>query len=293
MNHIQKQYAELVALTKLLLLTEYSSQKSLPTTPDVYRALQPIPDSVPASKVIPRPAATVAAKTPPPPAAAPTTTPLRQMPVPPQQQQQAPQKPNNTVTPPPPKEPVSQQQQNTPLFTLNPLGSPLSTDFKEIKQLLEKHVPGYEIIDHIPSDQAAQHINTAWQYTQATPSVLILSFHDNEKELTFLHNIARAISICLTPAEVISAHKTEQNKGWETLLKSQTLHLIISNDDGIYTLPELKKHLKEHQRDGKLFLDRVPLLLLPDLSIYLKEPKLKAALWQAILTTLKNQHTRT
>jgi len=62
----------------------------------------------------------------------------------------------------------------------------------------------------------------------------------------------------------------------------------MTSDYGIYSLSELMKHYKEDNRHNKRFLNKVPLLLLPDVSVYLKEPLLKLSLWRSLCETLRS-----
>lgn len=173
------------------------------------------------------------------------------------------------------------------LFCLNPLGKPESVDFKEIDQLVASHFSEYISTASIPSDQAARQVNMAWSQGKRVPGVILLSFNEGERERIFLHNISLAISSSIIPAEVISAQKIEQGNGWDSLIKSEGLRLIIASDYAIHTLPGLMKHFREPQKQGKHRLGSVPFLLLSDLSLYLKEPKLKPILWRAICTEFK------
>jgi hypothetical protein len=168
------------------------------------------------------------------------------------------------------------------LFCLNPLNKPESTDFKEINQLLGNHFPDYVSAAAIPSDQAARQVNRAWSHGKRVLGVILLSFNEGERERIFLHNISQAISVSIISAEVISAQRIEQANGWDALIKSEGLRLIIASDYAIHTLPGLMKHFKEPQKQSKHHLGAVPFLLLSDLSLYLKEPKLKPILWRAI-----------
>lgn len=289
MYSIKEQYAELLALTKQHLHDEYSTQQFITISQESHKHF---------SKVVTLPPAAQRSTATPHPMPSPTINPTPQpkqaieqksqpaeikpiihpdasVPTP----QQTPDKSINEV---PPKTTSAE-----PFFTLHPLGAPSGADFKEIKQIITQHLPDYPTIDNIPDDQEARKINVSWKQAQTVPDILILAFNDSEKQQLFLHNIASAISLCLAPARVVLANKIEQEQGWKEILTSKHLRLVITSDYGIYTLPELMKYFKEQTKQGKHLLGNVPLLLLSDLSLYLKEPQLKPLLWRAICAELK------
>ena len=63
---------------------------------------------------------------------------------------------------------------------------------------------------------------------------------------------------------------------------SSNLRLIIASDYGLYLQPKLMAYYREVTQQGKHFVNNIPLLLLSDLALYLKEPQLKSLLWRAI-----------
>ena len=288
MSNITEQYLELVKLTRQHLQLDYSSQKFITLSEDAYKHFSKLAPSVPILKTMPVQQQPMAA---PPFQAAPS--PLN---TPPRAQQAIEIRPNEPPLTtslietasilPPASETRIKPSKNDSSLTLHPLDAASKADFREVKQILAQHIPDYSTIEDIPEDHVAKSINSAWKQTQTVPSILILAFNDSEKHQLFLHNIAAAISICIAPAQVISASKIEQNLGWEEFLKNSRLRLVISSDYGIYTLPELMKHFKENPKQGKNFLGTVPLLLLSDLSLYLKEPKLKPLLWRSIISEI-------
>ncbi len=66
------------------------------------------------------------------------------------------------------------------------------------------------------------------------------------------------------------------------MTQSPDLRLVIASDYDLYLQPELMKVYREAPQQGKHYLNKTPLLLLSDLSLYLKEPQLKSLLWRAI-----------
>jgi hypothetical protein len=169
-------------------------------------------------------------------------------------------------------------------FSLEPMAATNCLEKEEYIRFFQKNFPHYSLLEKTPSDQKAQKIKNAWHTEQLIPPIILLSFNDQEKHLTFLKNVANAITRHLAPAKVLSGITIEQEKRWESLLKTSELRLIIASDYGLYLLPGLMKHYKENARTAKHFVDQTPLLLLSDLSLYLKEPQLKPLLWRAICT---------
>lgn len=178
--------------------------------------------------------------------------------------------------------PVSKTLNAARLLQCEPLPAPQPTNSDEFKALFEKHFPQLILKDSPLDDALARKRKEAWKIEQQLPPILLLSFNDQENQLVFLKNIARAISLHLAPACVVSAHKFEQEKSWEEALKTPHMKLIIASDYGLYMLPELMKYYKESAKGAKHALGAVPLLLLSDLSLYIKQPQLKPLLWRAI-----------
>lgn len=279
MNSIKEQYAELVALTQLFLLREFSIKDKQITDPQTYTFFktqlpkEPIqcPSIQPVSikTTPPKPTVNSMPLTPPSPIASlPPITP------PPE-----PAKPEPQIEKPIAPAPMIKKNS---VIAFEPLPHPVPVDFHEIKQIFKEHFSHYPILEEIPSDQQAKTIKNAWQIEQNIPPIIILSFNEQEKSRAFLHAIADAISRHLAPARVLSGPQIEKEKKWDLVLKSKELRLVIASDYGLYLLPELMKCYKEAPKQAKHYLYQTPLLLLSDLTLYLKEPQLKPLLWKAI-----------
>lgn len=167
-------------------------------------------------------------------------------------------------------------------WILEPLTSVSPQEMKDWWNLAQTLFPEWTLNKAIPSDAIAQKNKNAWVKNQEISPVMILSFHDNDKQQALLKNIAQAITLRLAPAQVISAFRIEKENGWEKMLNSPQLRLIIASDYELYLNPKLMQFYKEVPQQGKHFLNQIPLLLLSDLSLYLKEPQLKTLLWRAI-----------
>lgn len=173
-------------------------------------------------------------------------------------------------------------------FELAPLPSYEQNELRILKNTVEKLLRPHQALDEIPSDQEAKKIKNGWNQEDNVPAIAILSFNDQEKHLSFLNNLAKAITITIAPARVIQAPAWEQKKKWDSFLKSPELRIVIASDYGLYLLPDLMKHYKEIPKTAKHLLHETPLLLLSDISLYLKEPQLKSLLWRTICTEFES-----
>ncbi len=298
MNSLQEHYFKLVSLTQLFLLREFSLREKLTTNHETYLFLQksvksshPSQELAPLEKKSLPPLLLASPKT-----AKKALIPSSSSPLPPQKPppqptplppQPAPPEPYPEPTIPEPHPPTiidrsHQKSRYSALFSLEPLPALTPVDCQEFKHILKEQYPHYIFIDHIPSDTLAKKIKNTWQTEQTTPSVMILSFNDQDKSLVFLQSIAQAITRYFAPARIFSSAKIEQEKRWDLLLANPELRLIIASDYGLYSLPELMKHHKEIPQQARHFLNHIPLFLLSDLSLYFKEPQLKPFLWRAI-----------
>lgn len=299
MSNLKNNFSELVALTQLYLLREYNPSDKLVIDPQTHAYFRnTMKNSVASPKInqeVPpietqRTSYTSSEKIP---NVSPRVTqqPVQSNPkisAPPTVVTQQPSKPlPETIVQPVKDKPVKAQVRS---FNLEPLQPTEATnEWNDFKQVLNEHFPTYTINEKIPPDTRAQKIKSSWQMEQTIPPVIILSFNDQNNHLAFIKNIAKAITLNLAPARVISAITIEQENGWKELLNTPQLRLIITSDYGLYLLPGLMQHYKEVPKTAQHFLHRTPLLLLSDLSLYLKEPQLKPLLWRAIQQNIGNK----
>jgi len=172
-------------------------------------------------------------------------------------------------------------------FALEPItASKLEIDHF-YQNFFSENFPYFTLKTEIPSDQLALKVSTGWSSKDQILSVAILSFSEQDESLTFLKNIARAINLCLAPACIVSGLQFEKEEKWKDLLATPDLRLVIACDYELYLQKNLMQHYKPSQVNNIHYLNETPLLLLSDLSLYLKRPELKAFLWNAICNTLK------
>jgi|GEM_PF-1737193 len=172
-------------------------------------------------------------------------------------------------------------------FNLEPLNSkPVEVDLS-YKKFFRESFPDLLLFEEIPFDQLARKIKDSWMSKHQILPVVILSFSEQNKSLTFLKNISKSITLCLAPACILSGDKLEKEQQWDRLLKTAGLRLVIACDYELYLQKNLMEHYRQSQANNSHFLDQTPLLLLSDLSLYLKRPELKSFLWNAICNILK------
>lgn len=284
MTVLQEAYRELLALTQIFLLEEYSLQERIPADQTTYEdfkryALKNKAAPAPIAKetIISRQPVEVIRS----PAA--VNTPSPQQPI---EQAGSPPVVIQEPTPLPAtsksKEDVAKEEKSTSFFELEPLKASEPLDLSDFRSIIKEKFPQQPYIEAIPSDSDAKRINSAWELEKMAPEVMVLFFQETPKHRAFLNNLCRAIQSLGIHAALSSAAKCEQELSWDSLLKSKNLRLVIASDYAIYTLPELMKHYKEAPKKGRQQLGSVPLFLLSDLSFYLKEPSLKPSLWKAL-----------
>lgn len=191
----------------------------------------------------------------------------------------------NTVNqgPPQPAETVTAKASaQTFSFALEPLAASFQDPWTSMKPAIQKNFPDLNLLREPPDDALAKSLRESWKETCSAAEVIILSFQETEKQSELLSQIANAITILIKPAKVLPAMKIEQEKGWEQLLASPSLKLLMASDYAIYGLPELMKHYRELSKTAEHFLGKIPLFLLADMSLYLREPLLKPSLWRAL-----------
>lgn len=148
--------------------------------------------------------------------------------------------------------------------------------------LFKETFPSKTIVTEIPDDAESIQKSTLWKYQKEPSPITILAFNEKPNHEAFLRNLSKAIEHVNPAVDVRTALTIEASNEWEVFLKSKSLKLIIASDIGMQACPNLMKFYRETQKHAYHYLDRIPLFLLSDISFYLKEPKLKQPLWQAL-----------
>lgn len=178
-----------------------------------------------------------------------------------------------------------QQIQKAPGFILHKPATSHKLPDEDIRKAFSKIAPHMLANRPIPSDEKARFIKNGWKEKHAIPLVPILA--SEEKTLSFLQNVAQAISLNFFPSRVLLLKDLEKQDMLSTLVDSTHVKLIISPDITLWNCKELMKHYQEIPQQKQRFLKNTPLLLLPDPSLYLKDPSLKRSLWNLLCHLLK------
>lgn len=156
----------------------------------------------------------------------------------------------------------------------------------QFRSILQKIAPELAILDSIPDDAAAKQIATRWKTKNQSAPISILSSGELPEHKALLAEIAAALDVYFGPARFIEADAIEKEKQWKTFLSVGSLKMIVVCDSTLWQLHDLRQFYKETPATGVRMLGDVPIFLLPDLSLYLKDPLLKRSLWKALCSKL-------
>jgi hypothetical protein len=192
--------------------------------------------------------------------------------------------PRSKKLPLPAQVPIIQEAPKKPIEA--PVPSPIEAPIKNesfnlsyVKTIYQKLFPELPILPTIPSDERAKKIANRWKTKNQAAPISVLYFSEPEGQKELLKAITKAIDVYYGPARLIQADLIEKEKQWDTFLSCTELKLVIACD---YTLWQLTDLMKYYQETPQRKLKDIPLFLLPDLSLYLKDPSLKRSLWKAI-----------
>jgi hypothetical protein len=282
-----EQYAELIALSKLYILQEFSPKDWKDSESEAFQffkeyAQQSRPQTTPTPIIAMAPTVNISR-----PPIAPS--------VPPQIVKQSP-----APTPPVQKEkPKAKEIKQEPVatdntkpniekaFELQPLSSTEAHDLNDIKQTLRERFPSHPIIEQIPDDEEAKKISKHWKQAEQTVKVIVLTGEMIASNDTVLSSMTNAIHAQLVPAAIVSAATLNDGKKCEALVNSP-LQLVIVSASVLQALPHLKKHYSENTEQKKQFLGKIPLCLIAEPSEFTKNPKLKVSLWSYLKQTLSH-----
>jgi hypothetical protein len=198
-------------------------------------------------------------------------------------------------TPPPPKkevlpppvvltpEPPPPPKIEAPVIAVKEEAPPKKRECTNtLRTLFAKIAPECVILDEIPSDLVAKKIANRWKTKNQIAPITFLSYQEQADHRLLLEQIVKALDVYFGPAALISADPIEEAKDWKTFLSAAELKLVIICDHTLWQLQHLRHFYKETPAQNMRLLGDKPLLMLPDLSLYLKDPLLKRSLWKAL-----------
>lgn len=185
------------------------------------------------------------------------------------------------ITPPAPA-PVNKPASPPPLPPPEPPAPLPKSPPPSLRHLFSLIAPEVAILNEIPSDAIAKKIAERWKTKNQSAPISLLLFQEPPEQRLLLEQIAKALDVYFGPAKVVHAETIEKEKQWEAFLSVSDLKMILICDYTLWQLNGLLKFYKETPAQGERTLGNVPLFLLPDLSLYLKDPLLKRSLWKAL-----------
>ncbi len=164
----------------------------------------------------------------------------------------------------------------------------IEDNFNDIKNIITKFSTNITTTEEILDDKLAKQKSQKYKLKNIAANLTILAYKESEKQYKFLEKISIALNNYFYSSKLISAYVIEKENNWDVFLSENEIFLIIASDHLVFELPNLRKHYKENPSTKEKYLDNIPLFLLPDTSIYLKEPSLKASLFKTLQQKIIN-----
>lgn len=171
-----------------------------------------------------------------------------------------------------------------PLSNTNPLSSDVLAD--EVAWILKKVAPHVVYFKDIPDDTIAKKMATRWKTKNQAAPISVLCYNEPVEHKALLEQITQAIDVYFGPAKLIQSAFIEKEKQWEAFFSAAELKRVIVCDYTLWQLEHLRSFYKEYPAEKERTIGNKPLFLLPDLSLYLKDPLLKKSLWKALCQKL-------
>lgn len=178
--------------------------------------------------------------------------------------------------------PVSKPSVLLPQPSVLPPPKEAFDSFNDLRKLMAKIAPKIRIINEIPDDAAAKQVSQRYKTRNQAAPISLLSNLEPPQHRKLLSNLTQAIDVAFGSARLIQCGPIEKEKQWEAFLSVNDLKHVIICDSTLWQLPHLLQFYREVPSHSERFLRNVPLFLLPDLSLYLKDPLLKRSLWKAL-----------
>lgn len=157
-----------------------------------------------------------------------------------------------------------------------------SNYLQKMEPIFAQILPEIPLSRSQPDDHLAKKVAQRWKYEKQAAEISILTTTQSKKEKAFLSNLAIALSRQWAPARVIDSTQLEKADEWEAFLSAAQLQIILANDHELWRMKKLMQYYKENPSTRKAYLGKTPLFMLPDLSLYFKDPQLKRSLWKAL-----------
>lgn len=154
--------------------------------------------------------------------------------------------------------------------------------FDDIRKILSQAFPDLSLLPDIPNDALARQRAERWKTQNQAAMISILTFHESEWQHQFLVNLTAAIDVIYGHARLIAADAIEKENKWETFLSAPELKVVIICDYALWQMPHLLQFYRENPNRMDRMLQKTPVMLLPDLTLYQKDPLLKRSLWKAL-----------
>jgi len=160
-------------------------------------------------------------------------------------------------------------------------------DIQFFQNLFSKIAPEISLILELPDDTEAKKVLK--QYAQKNKISEIILFYENEKneEKEFLEKLAAAISSHFSECMLKNLQDLKNGKQLEDYLDSPSLKWVVIQEKTLQTNPLLWGFYKK-ETEQKHQLKEKNLFLIPDIEHYLKNPSLKASLWQSLKQTFSS-----
>ncbi|MCI5053040.1 MAG: hypothetical protein MRY21_07920 [Simkaniaceae bacterium] len=192
----------------------------------------------------------------------------------------APQLKISPPPPPPPKpKPIPQPKVKV---ELEKAPKPEQDDMSAMRKMMAAALPDLFIHPKPLDDRNARKIASAWKDKSFVPDIPLFVTAELRGHARLLHALSHAVDRRFGPSRVIDIGIYERENRWDTVLSAEHLKLILIPDIALWKMPNLLTHFDEKNRQ----LLKVKTLVLPDLSLYEKDPLLKRGLWNMIKKAL-------
>lgn len=189
------------------------------------------------------------------------------------------------VPPPEPKKNEEVKTKPAPSFDLNVPKTDTYLPNAQMAQIFSQIAPELFLHTAPPNDARAKKMKEGWREKRLVPSIPILVSGGHCR--SFLENVAKAIDTTFGSSRIVDIEAFEKEDKWDLFFSSEDLKLIIIPDLFLWGASGLMKRYKEFPQEKTRFLEKIPLLLLADPALYLKDPSLKRSLWTMVCKMLK------